>query len=176
MTTPNNPWDDVPHIWEDEKSYMGWLRSQTRRVWSKHPIKTEYKKARRYKAPVGVKGKEVFVSDCEICGEQCRNTQVDHIVAGGSFNNWKTYTEWAKRILWVTFSDIRELCIPCHEIVTLSQKKGITFEEAAIEKKVIAVTSLKATPQKEWLLSKGITPESNADKRKIQIREVILSE
>lgn len=164
------PWDNVPQ-WKGEKDFLNWLRSSTRRIWSRHPTKIEYKKHRRYKAPVGKHGKDVWVSDCEICGEQSRDTEIDHIDGGYGFSNWEEYCSWAKRILWVTFDDIRELCKECHEAVTLSQRERISFEQAKIEKKVISIC--KAKKDKEWLMERGIQPASNASKREEQIRSVL---
>lgn len=162
------PWDDCPEVWKSEQAYMQWLRSQTRRVWSRHPIKLEYKKQRRYKAPVGRNGKEVWVSDCEMCGCQSRKCEVDHLDGGYGFSNWEEYTQWAKRILWVTFSDVRELCKVCHEAVTLSQRKNISIDEAKIEKVAIAFGKCSVDTQKELLEGEGIDPSltSNAKKRR----------
>ena len=53
-------------------------------IWSRHPVKIEYKKSRRYKALLVLKVKR-WVSDCEICSCQSRTCEVDHITAGGSF-------------------------------------------------------------------------------------------
>lgn len=166
-TIPNSPW-------KDEKAYLNWLRGSIRRIWSRHPVKISYKQNRRYKAPVGKNGKEVWVSDCEICGNQSRDCQVDHLQGGYGFTDWTSFTEWAKMILWVGFDDIQEVCVECHEVITLSQRNNLTFEDARIEKEVIAVC--KAKQDKEWLESRGITPASNQTKRKQQIREVLKSE
>lgn len=156
-----NPCDDV---WKNEKAFFNWLRSQTRRIWNRHPVKTEYKKSRRYKAPVGINGKDVWVSDCEMCGKQSRNCQVDHIVEGGSFNDWESYTEWAKRILLVGFDDIRELCPDCHADVTYAQRSGLSLEEAKIERKVAALKSRKVSEIKTTLDMHGISWE-HGDKK-----------
>lgn len=170
----SEPWQDCPTIWKDEKAYMQWLRSQIRRVWSRHPVKIEYKKSRRYKAPVGRNDKEVWVSDCELCGQQSRKCEVDHIVPGGSFNSWNTFTEWARRILWVTFDDLRELCEECHSTVTLSQKLECSFEEALLQKQVIAVCKQPATEVKQWLIDHGYSGKMNtADVRRAAVEEVL---
>lgn len=158
------PWEGVG-AFKDEKAFLNWLRSQTRRIWMRHPTKIAYIQSRRYKAPVGVNGREVWVNDCEICGKQSRGCEVDHIKAGGSFSNWEEYTEWAKRILWVGLDDIRLLCKECHQTVTTKQRLGISFEEAQMEQKVIAFRKLKASKQREELEKLGIRPEGNAAKR-----------
>jgi len=165
------PWQDEGVPWKSEKEYLTWLRGSVRRIWSRHPTKIAYKQSRRYKAPVGRYGKDVWVSDCEMCGKQSRDCEVDHLDGGYGFHDWMTFTDWAKRILWVTFDDIRELCKDCHEAVTLSQRLGISLEDAKIEKQVIALMKQKA--DKVWLITHGVKPASNADKRREQVREIL---
>lgn len=162
-----NPWDDVP-AFKDEKAFLNWLRSQSRRIWSRHPTKLAYKQSRRYKAPVGRNNKDVWVSDCEICGCQSRNCEVDHLSAGGSFHDWDSYTLWLKRILWVSFEDIRELCPSCHSIVTYSQVNNLSWDEAVKYKKIIEKLDKPAKEQQKELTSLGFDSKmtSNAEKRK----------
>lgn len=165
----SEPWKIPNSPWKDEKAYLNWLRGSIRRIWSRHPVKISYKQARRYKAPVGKFGKDVWVSDCELCGKQCRSCDVDHLKGGFGFKDWQGFTEWAKMILWVTFDDIRELCGDCHAATTLSQKQGVSFEEAVVQKEVIAIMSSKL--DKEWLKERNIIPKSNAKLRREQIEE-----
>lgn len=165
----NEPWKIPNSPWKDEKAYLNWLRGSIRRIWSRHPVKISYKQQRRYKAPVGKFGKDVWVSDCELCGKQCRTCDVDHLKGGFGFNDWQSFTEWAKMILWVTFDDIRELCDDCHAATTLSQKMGISFEDAVIQKEIISIC--KAKKDIAWLKERGIVPASNAKKRRQQIEE-----
>lgn len=166
-----NPWDNNP-AWKSEKDFMNWLRSQTRRIWSRHPVKISYKNNRRFKAPLGINGKEVWSCTCEMCGKVVRSsdTQIDHIVMGGSFSDWKTYTEWAKRILWVTPDDIRELCVNCHTIVNHQQKTGLSFEEAKVDKEIIQI--IKDKKDKLVLEQAGIKPASNQKDRRKQLVEL----
>lgn len=171
-----NPWDSCS-AWKDEKEFLNWLRSQTRRIWSRHPVKNSYKQQRRYKAPIGRGGRDIWACDCELCGKQVKSSQseIDHIQAGGSFNDWQSYTEWARRILWVSHDDIRELCKDCHGAVTLSQRKGITFEQAKVEKAIIEKTKQSISKQKKELLAHGFTTEqtANANKRRECYRQLL---
>ncbi len=175
-----SPWGDCPDIWKDEKAYMSWLRSAARRIWSKSPVKIEYKKSRRYKAPVGKRTKRnpkgmVFVSDCELCGVQSRKCEVDHIEGAGSFTNWNEFTVWLKKLLFVSFEDIRELCHECHGIVSHAQKTGLSFEEAKREKRVIELGKMKADKLKKFLLDKGYDSSriSNQKLRRECLREYV---
>ena len=169
-----NPWEIPNSPWKDEKAYLNWLRGSIRRIWSRHPVRIAYKQSLRYKAPVGKNGKEVWVCDCELCGKQSRETQTDHIHGGYGFKDWDSFTEWARMILWVSFDDIRELCIECHETVTLSQRNGTTFEQARAGKDALAL--VKAKKDLQWLQERGIVALSSQQKRREQIVEHILKE
>lgn len=168
----NSPWDDIN--WT-ETQYLNWLRSNTRRIWSRHPVKTSYIAYKRFKAPLGRVGKDgkkrsVWACKCEICNStnKLSNIEVDHIIAGGSFKTWEEYTQWAKRILWVTFNDLRILCKSCHGIVTYSQRQGISFEEAKLAKIIIDKMKKPVKVQKQELIKAGFEESeiSNARKRK----------
>lgn len=148
------PWEIPNSPWKDEKAYYNWLRGSIRRIWSRHPVKISYKQQRRYKAPVGRNGKEVWVSDCEMCGAQSRSCDVDHLHGGYGFTDWQSFTEWAKMILWVTYEDIRELCPECHAAVTLSQRLGTPVEEARLVKVVIQMEKDKTL--KKFLDEHGV--------------------
>jgi hypothetical protein len=127
--------------------------------------------SRRYKAPIGIKGKDVWACKCEMCSKEVRSSdaEIDHITAGGSFRSWEEYTQWAKRILWVTWDDLRELCQDCHATVTLSQKLGISYEEACIEKQIIQI--IKEKKDKQFLEERGIKPAGNQAARRKQLKE-----
>lgn len=153
-----HPWEDVPHIWKNDKAFHSWLRSQIRRIWSKHPLKLEYKKSRRYKAPVGRNSQEVWVSNCELCGKQSRETEIDHLEGGHGFTDWDSFCKWAKRILYVTYDDVRELCIDCHAIITHSQKTGLSFEKAKLDKERIMLLKQPVEVKKAFLEKEGYHP------------------
>lgn len=167
MKIKREPWDDAPTIWKDEKAYLTWLRGSIRRIWSRSPVKIAYKQSRRYKAPVGLKGKEVWVSDCEMCGKQSRDCEVDHLHGGFGFTDWQSFTEWARMILWVSFDDIQELCPECHSVISYQQKSGLSFEDAKIEKQAIELC--KKSVDKQWLLDNNQVPASSKAKRRQQI-------
>lgn len=167
-------WNFPSSPWKTETAFLGWLRGQIRRIWSRHPVKISYKNSRRYKAPVGRNEKEVWVSDCEICGCQSRDCEVDHKDGGYGFTDWDSFTKWQQRILLVSFDDIRELCKECHAIVSHAQRCGISFEEAKCEKEAIAI--IKERQDKAWLLDRGIMPASAQANRRVQITDQLKKE
>lgn len=170
----NEPWTIPNSPWKDEKAYLNWLRGSIRRIWSRHPVKIAYKQSRRYKAPVGRNGKEVFVSDCEVCGKQSRDCQVDHLHGGYGFTDWTSFTDWARMILWVGFDDIQEVCVECHEVINLGQRMGVSFEIASYHK--IAIDLQRKKLDKEWLASKGVVAAKTKDARREQIVDLLKKE
>lgn len=167
-------WDYPGSPFKSETAWWTWLRGSIRRIWSRSPVKIAYKQSRRYKAPVGRNAKEVWVSDCELCGKQCRDCEVDHIEGGTGFTDWTSFKQWQERILLVSFDDIRELCPECHGLVTYMQKTGLSFEEARAEKRAIELQKTKKDVQ--FLESVGIVPGKNATIRRKQLVEYFMKE
>ncbi len=165
------PWKDVPELWRDEAAFAQWLRSASRRIWSRSPVKLAYIRQYRYKAPVGKITKKnpegmVWVCDCHICNQQSRKFEVDHIEQAGSTANIKEWLIWVERLLVVDFEDMRILCKDCHAVVTLSQKLGCSFERAKyIEKPRIAFEKKKAKEQLDTLTKLGIIPFKTKEQR-----------
>ena len=154
------PWEDVPDIWEDEQAYCNWLRSQVRRMWTRHPIKTTYVKNRRI--PKSEVAKAItsqfsantkFFCACEMCGKMSPQShmEVDHKLGGKGFKNYKEFLVWQKTMLFLGYEDIQHLCTPCHSDVSLSQKLGCTLEDVPFHRDRIAFGKLKAAPQKAKL-------------------------
>lgn len=116
---------------------------------------------------------------CDKCGGEfsLKDVNVDHIKGEKQFTEWEQAQQYAASILDVTFDDLQILCIPDHKTKSRCEQLGLdwTTEEGwnqgLLEQEFTRIIDSKAKGQKEWLISKGITPESNEDKRKIQIRE-----
>ena len=177
MTEDKKEWNDK--YWKypgspfkNETAWWNWLRGSIRRTWSRSPVKIAYKQSRRYKAPVGKNGKEVFVSDCEMCGKQSRNCEVDHLEGGKGFHDWETFVEWQKRILLVSFDDIQELCKDCHAIVSHAQRYDMSFDVAKADKEAKAIVDAKE--EKNFLLENNILPASAQKNRREQVFQVLL--
>lgn len=124
-----------------------WLRASLRSIWMVHPAKAELIKAVRYKLG------QRFHVDCRICGRSMwtgkkpKDFEINHKEPCGNVMS-EGYTE---RLLHVTKDDLEVLCKPCHGIVTYSETYGMSFEDAAIEKRVIAFGKLPSKEQKEWV-------------------------
>lgn len=127
--------------WKTEAAFWAWMRGGLRRaVWNKHPIKLDKLKSSRYKAPIGVGGKEVWAIKCEECGGEFRQTscQVDHIVGNISLRCEEDILPFVKHLAFIQESMIRCICKQCHDIKSYAERYGVSLEEAAIRKKEIA--------------------------------------
>ena len=172
---------EYPDVWKTESSFWSFVKGIIRSGWNTHPAKILLIKSKRKMIPNpnprGVK-KEVWGCTCEICGKTdvLKNFQVDHVTdETAKLTKQEDIQTCVEKLLMVTSKDLRMLCIHCHSIVSLSQKKGISFEEAAIEKQVIAFRKLPSKQQIELLLTFGkeygnISP---ASKRIEKYREII---
>ena len=167
------PWEDVPDVWKDERAYCNWLRSQIRRAWSRHPIKTTYVKNRRMAiADMDACTRKdypraKFICECEMCHSWFPQShmEVDHIHGGTGFSDYEGFLVWQKTMLFLGFEDIQHLCKPCHANVTLSQKLGCTLKEVPFHRERIAFGKLKAKGQITKLKKLGLPEGTNSAKR-----------
>jgi len=179
------PWEDVPELWKDEMAFLNWLRSQTRKTWSRHPVKTTYcRKRPTVTRAEAVSTGLILATDftkakklrpCEMCHEwfPVSALQVDHLDGGYGFKNLDEFFSWYQRMLVLGFDDIRELCIPCHDKVTLSQKLHCSLEAVPYHQARIAFGKLKAAPQRKALEKLGLPVGSNSDAREATYLEYL---
>ena len=106
---------------------------------------------------------ETFVAD---------EGQVDHITAAGKLNDISDIQVWVEKLAVITEYDLRLVCKECNNALALADKQGISYEEAIIEKKAIAICKVKGY-DKKWLEERGVVPASNAKLRREQITEVL---
>lgn len=171
------PWEAYPHIWKTESAFMSWLRGGIRGgLWNKHPVKLEFLKKSRIKIPNTnprsmKRFPEVWATKCAITGEiiPLNKAEVDHKTGEHTLRNLDDIARFIKDIVLVTDSDLQIVSKDVHKIKTLAERKGITFEDAVIEKKVIAFGNLPVKEQKSFLTAlygnDRITFLSNKSKR-----------
>lgn len=191
------PWTELPHIWKNENQYMNYVRSALRKAWMNNPVKLEFIKKYRIKVPnpnpAGRKP-EVFGMECSRCcghfsmhpgaatknkieertGKPLNYIEINHKKPAGVLRTKEDVAEFAANLLFVTFKDIEAVCHKCHQIVTYSQRHGVSEEEAAVELEVIQICKLPALQIKEYIEVAGkMEPGSNATKRRNQVREIV---
>mgnify|MGYP000318381085 CR=1 FL=1 len=159
-----------------EKKLCTLLRSSVRNVWMKHPVKLSYLYSKTY-PDTNKNTRTKWLIDCEVCN-RCFKTsevQVDHIVGEHSLLSLEDVVPFAKSILGVSHKELQIVCVPCHEILTYSERYGVSIEEATAEKKVIVKINQPVSKQKVELKKYGIKDKdmSNADKRRYIYRKLL---
>lgn len=97
--------------------------------------------------------------------------QVDHKNPAGQLNKTEDIQGFVERLLYVTEEDLRLVCKDCNSALAYADKHGVSFKDAQIEK--LAIDLVKKKMDKAWLKAKGVTPQSSAEKRRIQIVELL---
>ena len=177
---------ESPHsIWKTEAAFWAWVKGGIRKaLWNRHAIKVGFVRDRRFKIPnpnPSSLAKEVWGGKCEICGKlfvvgqlQCdhRSEETAHLT------KQEHLQECFEKLCIVVPDDLRWICKGCHGIHSYSQKMGISFEEAKLEKDVIAFSKRPVTEQKQILTQLGYSDMiiSNATKRRNAYREYLKGE
>lgn len=162
------PWLLPYTPWKTRAAFYSYIRGGLRKaVWSRHPVKLEFMKSQRFKAPIGVKGKDVWAYKCDICKEIYRqpDIEVDHIVPAGSLRSEEDLQGFISRLSFVSYEDLRILDKKCHGIITLADSRGMTFNRAAIEKQAIAFNKDKPKFKDNLLNELGVeyTPSTRRE-------------
>lgn len=158
--------------WKNSVAFYNYLRGCLRSAWSKNPVKHMLiKKMRKQIDNPNPRGNKATVwgFTCAMCNEDfpISSCNVDHIVPAGSLRCKEDIQGFVERLLFVGENDLRLVCKPCNNALSMADKKGTTYEEELIEKQAIAI--VKAKNDHKWLEERGITPESTQAKRRIQI-------
>ena len=157
MNGKQMPWEVYPDIWKTESAFMSWIRGGIRGgLWNKHPVKLEFIKKNRIQIPnPNPKGKKptVWGAECALTGDivPISQIQVDHKVGNHSLQSISDLQSFIEAIVLVNDDDLQLVSKDAHAVKSYSEKMGITFEEAVIEKKVIAFAKLPAKEQTKIL-------------------------
>lgn len=162
----------------DDKKFWAWFRSGLRRLSQRHPsIYSALSDAKRpYKGP---NKRQKVCYECAECKGlfSGKDVAVDHIEPCGALSCKGDIANFVDK-LFVGKEGLQVLCKTCHDRKTLSERLGITLEEASIEKQVIAFKKLPAAEQKKVLteLVGNDTIGASADKRVEQYRKHLKGE
>lgn len=127
--------------WKTESAFWTWVRGGLRRsLWMRHPNKIALLKEKRYKAPIGRGGRDVWAINCSICHTEHPQSgcEVDHREEAGSLKSLDDVKGFVERLCFVQPDDLRIVCKPCHRILTYASRYGMTFAEAKKRKEAIA--------------------------------------
>lgn len=165
------PWLWYPDIWPTKSKFYTWLRGSLRKaVWNTSPIKIQFKNQNCSPPPEDYTGRAKSGAYCALSGDWDGKSalQVDHVIGNVSLNDEDDILEFIKHLIPPPNS-LQLVTKEAHKIKSYAEKQGITYSEAHIEKKVIEI--VKAKEDSAFLKSKGITPASNAKKRREQLVE-----
>lgn len=168
------PWEDCN--WTRSR-YFSFIRSALRSATMRYPAAQRYLHSKAYKAPAGIRAK--FLVDCEICGKAVAKSRadIDHITPAGKLTDYSDVGGFVER-LFTNFEGYQLLCPECHGIKTLADRRGISFEDASIEKVVVAFSKLKPEKQKAVLKRRGADEGAfkNKQTRADAYRNILCSE
>ena len=180
------PWECYPSIWKTKAAFMAWLRGGIRRgLWEKSPIKLEFIKKNRIQIPnPNPRGNKptVWGAQCALTGEYhvLSNIQVDHKQGENRLRDITDIQSFIENIVLVCDDDLQLVSKEAHKCKNIADKRGITFEEAIVEKKVIEFGKLSVNEQKKCLQSlydaATIKSLSNAAKRAEAYKQHLLKE
>lgn len=158
-----------------EAKIIGVVRSAIRSAWLKSDTKLAYLYMNTI-PDMDDSTRTKWLWKCEICGElfQLKDINVDHKWGNHPFTKLEDFPNYFKNILMVGFDDLQILCKNDHDIKTLGESMGVSFEIASYHK--IAIDLQKKKLDKEWLASKGVVAAKTKDARREQIVEKLKEE
>lgn len=162
MSKFNKVLKENPDVWKNESALLNYIRGGLRRgLWEKNPVKLKFIKNNRQRIPnPNPNGRvpDVWGGECNVCKllHKQSDLQVDHVREDfNKLSDMNGIQEYIENLALVTVKDLQLVCKPCHGIISHSQRKGISFEDAKIEKQIIDICKDdKKTVDK--LLSLGI--------------------
>jgi hypothetical protein len=168
-----------PQIWKTKGAYFAWLRGQLRLIWSRFPPKIEFKKSKLVDPPVGYVGRAKKLGQCHYCEGWAPASQleVDHVTMAGKLTELEDIPSFFERLLdcnaeWVLTHK------HCHKIKSYAESKGVSFEEAALQKRVIEFISQDKEIVLAYLAEKEYSGAqvSNASKRRLLVESILRGE
>lgn len=170
------PWELYPDVWKTKSSFFVWLRGGLRRaIWEKYPPKIKFKNEGCTPPPENYTGRAKSGAPCALTGDWTPKSylEVDHIKGHASLTDWDNVLDFVKH-LCSDSSNFQLVDKDNHRIKSYADKKGISFEEALIEKKAIAI--IKDKNDKQFFTDRGIKVPSNVTLRRKGIIQILNEE
>ena len=170
------PWEEYPELWKTEAEWWTYLRGSLRRgLWEKSPIKLSFKNTNCSPPPEGYTGRAKSGAECALSGQWTGKSklEVDHSEGHMSLLCWEDVLPFILHLVPPKGS-LQLVDKEMHKVKSYSERMGMSFEDALYQKQAIAIC--KAKQDKQWLSERGITPSSNATKRRAQIIECLKEE
>ena len=173
----HEPWNET-EVWKNKSAFFTWLRGQIRKsIWQNYPLRNEFKDEQcvpiteEIREEHGLSKQTKKVAVCHYCSSYFPKSklEVDHVEMAGSIRD---FDEIGSFVAGITCSKTNMVltCKPCHKVKSYAERMGISFDLARTTKKAI---DIQKGDDKLWLSDRGITPETNAKKRRDQIIEYL---
>lgn len=180
-------WNFAGSPWKSRSAWLGWVRSVLRKCWSRHPRKVAFIQKNRVKIPntnpsSAVRFPTVWGAQCACCKELVplsggkkesgkKVAQIDHILPSGSLKNIKDVQGFFERLMLITDDSLRFLCNVCNKDYALSEKLGISVEQAKAER--FAISLQKEKKDVEWLQERGLSGKNATVRRKMIVEQIM---
>lgn len=160
-----------------EKHVVSVVRSAIRQAWMKSDVKLAYLYSKTI-PDMDDSTRTKWLVPCEICGKLFKLTdvQIDHKLGNHSFTKVTDFENYFNNILMVGFDGLQILCEDDHLSKTLSEKLGISFQEAVLEREVIQICKMKAAQIDKWLGDRGVKVAKNPQARRDAVRQCLIEE
>ena len=168
------PWEEYPELWKTEAAWWAYLRGSLRRgLWEKSPIKFQYKNNECTKPPEGYTGRGKTGSPCALTGDWVNksNLEVDHINGNIPLLSWEDVVPFILHLV-PPKGTLQLVSKEAHKIKSYAERKGISFEEAKTEKRVIELTK-KPVKDIQKILDKHNLPSNNAKVRRENLKKLV---
>lgn len=178
----NKPWE-YSDLWDNESQFLEWLRGQLRQIWKDYPVRTTFKDSMCL--PVNDKMREAYglhartqkAAQCVFCKSWFAKSklEVDHIIGESSMTSVLEIISYLDHLM-CSPDNMQLTCKPCHKIKTYAERFGMSFEDARLEKNVIAwLKENDAETQKAILTAAGFEDDqmNNAKVRRDSARELL---
>jgi hypothetical protein len=156
-----------------ERKFIEWLRSQLRNsFWKKHPVRLEIMKHGRKRMHNPKTGRMSFHHQCNRCKQWKPEAEIEvnHLDTVGTLT-LENVAEHVARLAIVDTKRLEKCCTACHGIITYSERSGMSIEDSAIEKKIIAFfKKYDAKEQKRRFELAGLEPAKTVALRRAQLR------
>lgn len=162
-----------------ESQWLAWVRSALRSKWLRWPPRAAALKA----AQVPYKGenkRRLYSYQCAMCYNLFpqQEVEVDHYPHdAGSILSAQDIGEFCNNLFCET-DNLRVVCRPCHAAYTLSQRNGISLEEAKLQKTVTEFMKKSTKEVLAFLEARGYSKvlASNASKRRKLVEQILKEE
>lgn len=182
-------WNFTGSPWKSRSAWLGWVRSVLRKCWSRHPRKVAFIQKNRVKIAnpnpsSATRFPTVWGAQCQCCKELVplsggkkekaagkKVAQIDHIMPSGSLKTIKDVQGFFERLMLITDDSLRFLCNVCNKDYALSEKLGISVEQAKAER--FAISLQKEKKDIEWLEERGLSGKNAIVRRKMIVEQIM---